>query len=120
MSRKSNSFYGSREYIGKSAKTKMSYLWNEIRADGNPASFPWKIEMGKIFAQCMDTVFKQAGDAMKPGYFWGSREKMIHTVGNTGKVRFIPSNPSHFTGIFEGANYGIIRLSSAAKPEKGG
>jgi len=55
------------------------------------------------------------GDAFESGFF-GTRTKYIHSVGATGKVSFTPSPDCPFTGIFKGANDGIIRLSTAAKP----
>jgi len=72
--------------------------------------------MPKLFLQSMTDVFTVPGDAMKPGMVYGHRQKMIHSVGNTGKVKFIPRRGSRFTGIFEGANYGIVRLSAAIPP----
>ena len=49
-----------------------------------------------------------------------NRRKYIHSVGNTGRVRFIPAKGSPYNGIFAGSDYGIIRLSSAVKPVAGG
>jgi len=71
--------------------------------------------MLKIFSQGMNSVFDQQGDAMEPGWFWGSRQKMIHSVGTVGKVRFVPKS-NDFTGMFQKADYGLIRLSAATKP----
>lgn len=51
---------------------------------------------------------------MTPGTFW-NRRKYIHSVGATGRVSFVPSN-KHFSGIFQGADFGLIRLSSAIQP----
>jgi len=66
----------------------------------------------------MDDVFDVPGDAMKPGIFWGSRDKLIHSVGTTGKVKFVPnSNADNFSGMFKKADHGLIRLSSAKKPD---
>lgn len=42
----------------------------------------------------------QPGDAMKPGLFFGSREKMIHSVGTTGRVKFVPNKSNPFSGMF--------------------
>ena len=54
---------------------------------------------------------------MTPGTFY-NRIKYIHSVGAVGKVKFVPSEtPGNFTGIFKGADHGLIRLSSAAKPD---
>jgi hypothetical protein len=44
----------------------------------------------------------------------GMRTKYIHSVGTVGKVKFESSNTHPFTGIWEGAQHGLVRLSSAA------
>lgn len=69
--------------------------------------------MAGIFGQEMNEVFDFKGDAMIQG-----KHKMIHTVGATGKVKFVPkpNNRGHFTGMFEKADYGLIRLSAASMP----
>lgn len=51
-----------------------------------------------------------------PCYTLRCRNKGIHCVGSTGKVKFVPNESNHlYTGIFKGAEHGIIRLS-VAKP----
>lgn len=53
---------------------------------------------------------------MPVNFLGQTRTKYIHSVGVVGKCKFV-SNGSHpYTGIFEGADYGLCRLSSAAKP----
>jgi len=67
----------------------------------------------------MSPTFDTKGDAM-PLNFLGlaTRSKLIHSVGVVGKVIFKPFGGSPYTGIFKGANSGIIRLSSAAEPSQ--
>ena len=43
------------------------------------------------------------------------REKFIHCQGNIGRVSLV-ANPNPFTGIFQGAKNGFMRLSSAKDP----
>jgi hypothetical protein len=46
-----------------------------------------------------------------------TRKKVVHTQGVVVQVKFIPSGNSHpFTGMFRGADYGIMRMSLATKP----
>lgn len=108
MSGRKNSFFASSKYLKFSAKKKMFYLMSEITADSRPGSFPKPSEMGGLFAESMLPVFDQAGDAMPEG-----RRKFIHSVGAVGKVKYVPSN-KHFSGIFQGADIGLIRFSSAS------
>lgn len=53
-----------------------------------------------------------------PSGMLGTRTKYIHSVGCTGKVKFVPtaSSAGGFSGIFKGADQGLIRLSVAANP----
>lgn len=74
------------------------------------------MELAKIFIEEMSPTFNTKGDAMKPGMLWGHRTKLIHSVGTVGKVKFVPVAGNQFTGVLRGADYGLIRLSSAAKP----
>lgn len=78
--------------------------------------------MGTLFTYSMERTFDAPGDAMPNsqginGLWGGQRDKLIHSVGVTGKVRFVPNRSNNgFTGIFKGADYGIIRFSSAVAP----
>ena len=44
------------------------------------------------------------------------RTKFIHSVGTVGKVKFVSSGKHPFTGVWEGAQHGLVRFSSAAEP----
>ena len=57
---------------------------------------------------------------MPSGKIWGHRQKLVHSVGVVGKVQFNTMgfhNYHDFTGIFNGAMNGLIRLSVAVKPK---
>ena len=71
--------------------------------------------MSVILVEGMNPSFDSPGDDMPCGML-GCRKKGIHCIGVVGKVKFAP-NPDNrlYTGIFEGADYGIVRLS-IAKP----
>lgn len=72
--------------------------------------------MPGLFVESMAPVFNTVGDEMEHGWT-GYRSKYIHTVGVTGKVKFVMNHTSRYTGIFEGADYGFIRMSAAAEPD---
>lgn len=63
-------------------------------------------------------TFKSPGDTFQINWYGApGRGKWIHSVGAVAKVQFVAkSNP--FTGIFQGAKNGFIRLSSAVEPAK--
>ena len=97
----------------------MNHLWSEITSDSKSGSFPSKVGLAGIFVEAMEPSFSTKGDAMEAGYFGSHRTKYIHSVGGHGKVSLNTVAGHPFTGIFKGANQGIVRLSSAAKPELG-
>ena len=66
----------------------------------------------------MNPTLNFVGDTFESDLF-GSRKKRVHTVGVTAKVKFVPvANGEGYTGILSGgSNYGIMRFSSALKPD---
>jgi len=86
-------------------------------ADTSSGSFPSAATLGGIFLESMEPSFSTKGDAMPSGLL-GTRVKYIHSVGVVGKVKFVPANSDAFpfSGIFSGADFGIIRLSCAIAP----
>ena len=76
--------------------------------------------MATIFVESMEPTFKGKGDSMPPGYLYGWRSKLIHSVGVVGSVVFKPSDRyPHYSGIFRGADRGLIRLSAATSVSTG-
>ena len=104
-------------YQAQSAAVKSDQLWTEITA--NPKTYGWysSISLGGLFVESMLPTLQWQGDTFESGIF-GPRSKYIHSVGNVGKVKFVPvENNEGYTGIFEGADQGFIRLSLAKKPD---
>ena len=64
----------------------------------------------------MSPTFDTKADAMPTNWLGQTRTKYIHSVGVVSKCKFVSTGDHTFTGIFEGADYGFCRLSSAAKP----
>eukprot|EP00356_Strombidium_inclinatum_P006981 CAMPEP_0170509566 /NCGR_PEP_ID=MMETSP0208-20121228/65284_1 /TAXON_ID=197538 /ORGANISM="Strombidium inclinatum, Strain S3" /LENGTH=416 /DNA_ID=CAMNT_0010792937 /DNA_START=131 /DNA_END=1382 /DNA_ORIENTATION=+ len=109
-----NSYFSSDDYLALYAENKMSKLWPMMSAD-DMGKFP--IVAG-IFTEDMGPSFGTNGDAMPKGKMFGTRTKYIHSVGAVGKVKFVAEPDTPFTGLFQGSDFGIIRLSSATKPTK--
>jgi hypothetical protein len=66
----------------------------------------------------MDPTISWYGDTFESYWFY-PRFKYIHTVGDIASFKFVPTNNSEgYTGIFEGSDHGIIRLSAAAHPNE--
>lgn len=62
----------------------------------------------KIYIESMDITMSKDSDVLLDG-----RTKLIHSVGNTASVNFIAETNTPYTGLFKGADSGIIRLSCA-------
>ena len=43
----------------------------------------------------------------------------MHTEGAVATVKFSSSNLHPFTGLYQGADYGVVRLSNAGEPGEG-
>jgi len=87
-------------------------------ADENAGKFPSKLGLLGLFTESMNPTFDIVGDAMqKPHRFSSHRTKVIHSVGGHAKVTMKAASGHPFTGVFKGFTEGIVRLSSANKPE---
>lgn len=75
------------------------------------------VEIGRIFLYDVSKTFTHKGDELPRDPF-GERKKLIHSVGVVGKVKFISDGNHPYTGVFRGADYGVIRFSTASKPSE--
>jgi len=64
----------------------------------------------------MAPTFDTVADALPQNWDGSIRTKYIHSVGVVSKCKFVTNGTHQYTGIFEGADYGFCRLSSAVKP----
>ena len=104
------------EYESQTAQQKHDQLWEKITADTEHKPYYSTLEQMKVLVETYDHTLHFKGDTFENGMF-GPNEKFIHTVGATRKIKFVPNkNSEGWTGLLkEGGDYGIIRLSSAAK-----
>ena len=86
----------------------MESLWNKLSENQTPSSFPSSAALLTIFLESMEPSFDNLGDV-----FEGDRKKLIHSVGNVAKAKFISSPDSPYTGIFKGSSQVLVRLSTA-------
>ena len=66
--------------------------------------------------ETMSPTFDTKSDAMPDNIFGFPRTKFIHSVGVVGRCKFVSNGEHQYTGIFEGADHGLVRLSSAIAP----
>jgi len=103
------------DYLALSAAEKQNLIWENVVADTSSADWPSSLALGTIFLESMCPTLKQEGDQL-PTSFFGDRKKLIHSVGTVAKVKFVSNGNHPYTGIFQGANHGIARLSLAKEP----
>jgi len=106
-------------YLAMSARDKMNRIWDNCMM--NTTSAPWftLLEMLGLFTESMCPTMRSQGDELpweKSLVWYGWRKKYIHTVGAVGKVEWRSVGDHPYTGIFQGARQGIIRLSLAREP----
>lgn len=100
------------DYQKMSAAEKHALLWKNIEADKTPASWLGISGIAGFLAESMAPTLSWISDTI-PTSWLGKRTKYIHTVGTVGQVKFVPvANNEGYTGLFEGANHGIIRFST--------
>lgn len=104
-------------YESQSALEKQQILLNKIAGDQGSGEFPGALNVltGLIGESVMLTF-----DADADVFPHLNRKKYIHSVGVAGGIKFESNGQHPFTGLFQGAEAGIVRLSSAKQPGKGG
>ena len=102
-------------YIAKTAADKSEQLWASITSNDSTGNY---LSLPDVLVENMKDTFESPGDDM-PCYWDGCRWKDIHCVGVVSKVKFVAeANP--FSGVFQGADYGFIRHSTALPYSSGG
>ncbi len=102
------------EYETWSACSKRDHLWTNgaLRtqfSEEMPALEP--VDVFGLLEGILWAKVKDKKDVAPPGY-----EKPIHAHGVMAKTRFVPAEGSPYTGIFEGSNCGLLRLSVTGDP----
>lgn len=104
--------FSTQTYFNKPASHKMDLLWNKLSENQHSLGFYSDFTVSGIFLEGMKPSFDVVGDEFQAG-----RKKLIHTVGGVVKAQFISTNDHFYTGIFEGCNNVLIRLSIAKKQD---
>lgn len=103
-------------YLAKSAADKHKLIMQQVNADDVPNGWYNSLRQATILTESMEPTVDQVGDEMSHGLF-GTRSKLIHSQGVVASVKLTNSKTHPFTGLFKKAEYGIVRLSFASKPD---
>ena len=104
------------EYLALPAAEKQALIWDNTLLDTSSNSWPG-LQIGEMFFESMCPVLEAPGDQLPVTWTGSTRQKYIHSVGSAGKVEFVSSS-KRYTGLFQGASYGIVRISLAKKPSE--
>ena len=102
-------------YLGKTAAQKSADIWTNITANTTSQSWYNVFQLAGLFAENEDPTFSTKGDQM-PSAGLGIRDKLIHSVGTIGKIKWVSKGTHPYTGLFKGASYGYARMSLAVQP----
>lgn len=102
------------DYIALTAAEKQAIIWENTLLDSTSNEWPG-IELGEMFFESMCPTMYQGGDELPVAWTGNTRQKYIHSVGTVGKVELVLQDNS-YSGLFQGANYGIVRISLANEP----
>ncbi|MCK0153467.1 peroxidase [Alcanivorax sp. S6407] len=107
------------EYQDWDAQTKQNHLWvnGALRTSYNEGEVPAiePIDIGGLIDSILWKKVQDVTDVAPPGY-----SKPIHPRGGLAKVKFVPSAGHDFTGLFQGADHGLLRLSVTGDPSDRG
>lgn len=105
------------DYPRWTAKEKQDFLWYErilkSRYDRLPAL--QKIDVPGLFLTALRAKMDYESDEAPPGW-----KKAIHAHASIAKIQFVPTNSTPFTGLFQGADYGLLRASLTGDPNDRG
>lgn len=102
-------------YESWNAGSKQEHLWvnGALRTQYKEGQLPalQKIDVLGLISSSLWTKVRNHIDVAPPGY-----GKPIHAYGMLAKVRFIPMADSPYTGLFQGSDHGLLRLSVTGDP----
>jgi hypothetical protein len=100
------------DYESWGASDKQNFLWERIlksKYDNLPPL--QRINVIGLFLTALRLKMERLADEAPSNW-----HKAIHAHASVAKVKFIPTATTPFTGLFKGADYGLIRLSLTGDP----
>jgi hypothetical protein len=104
-------------YQAWSAKQKQDFLWQQRILPSRYDHLPplQKIDVIGLFLTPLQTKMDAQSDEAPSNW-----EKAIHAHASVAKIQFVSTPGSPFTGIFRGADFGLLRLSLTGDPSARG
>jgi hypothetical protein len=105
------------DYQSWKAAQKQDFLWNSRILKSKYDQLPplKKIDIVALFLTALKTKMDLQSDEAPINW-----KKAIHAHGIVAKIKFIPTNNTSFSGLFKGADYGLLRLSVTGDPSDRG
>ncbi|MBD1865160.1 MULTISPECIES: hypothetical protein [Trichocoleus] len=105
------------DYLGWTAKQKQEFLWHDRILKSRYQHLPAlkNIDVVGLFLTALRAKMDYESDEAPPNW-----KKAIHAHASVAKIQFVPTNPPLFTGLFQGADYGLLRLSVTGNPSDRG
>jgi hypothetical protein len=105
------------DYEAWQASKKQEFLWDTRILQSKYERLPSlkKINVIGLFLTLLRT--KMARQSDEAPIHW---KKAIHAHGSVAKIKFVPTADTPFTGLFKGADYGLLRLSVTGDPSDRG
>lgn len=105
------------DYESRSAQDKQNFLWEHRLLPTQYKRLPplEKIDVVGLFLTALTTKMNRLTDEAPRNW-----KKAIHAHGSVAKVKFIPTADTPLTGLFTGADYGLLRLSLTGNPSDRG
>lgn len=100
-------------YESLAASAKQELILLRVQQDASPTMWPEKLS---ILTGIISESVRVSMDALADVFPEQPRTKYVHTVGMVGGIAFVSSGDHPYTGLFRGADHGLIRLSSAGQP----
>ncbi len=100
-------------YESWSAIQKQDFLWNNRILKSKYDELPplAKIDVPGLFLTILSVKMERSSDEAPRKW-----KKAIHAHGSVAKIKFVPEANTPFTGLFKGANSGLLRLSVTGDP----
>lgn len=102
-----------KDYESWSAAQKQDFLWNNRILKSQYDELPplKKIDIPGLFLTILSIKMDRLSDEAPRKW-----NKAIHAHGSIAKVKFVPTADTPFTGLFKGADCGLLRLSVTGDP----